>query len=111
MSEAAIRRQVFGREAPILVGKQAARLAQPRTVERVAHTARVGEVRLADASGQVLFKGLARAGSETVAVLARELIGDAQQLRGRNSPGKSRWCAMRELIPGLERRRCPMRSL
>jgi len=70
------------REAPILVGKQAARLAQPRTVERVAHTARVGEVRLADASGQVLFKGLARAGSETVAVLLEELIGDAQQLRG-----------------------------
>jgi len=48
--------------------------AQPRTVERVAHTARVGEVRLADASGQVLFKGLARAGSETVAVLLEELI-------------------------------------
>src|SRR5258705_12737779 len=77
------RRQVFGREAPILVGKQAARLAQARTVERVAHAARVGEVRLADASGQVLFKGLARAGSETVAVLLEELIGDAQQLRGR----------------------------
>ena len=32
------RRQVFSREAPILVGKQAARLAQPGTVERVRNT-------------------------------------------------------------------------
>src|SRR5258708_38191678 len=76
-------RQLFSREAPILVGKQSARLAQSGTVERVAHAACVGEVRLADASGQILLERRARAGSETVVLPLEELIGDAQQLGGR----------------------------
>ena len=50
------RRQVLRREDAVALGEQPARLAQPRAVERVAHAARVGEMRLADARAQVLAR-------------------------------------------------------
>ena len=53
--------EVVRRQFAVTVGEQAARLAQARPIERIAHAAGVGEVRLADAVRQVFLERLARA--------------------------------------------------
>ena len=69
-------RQVLGRELAVLVGKQPARLAQPRAIERIAHAARVGEMRLLDPIADVFLERLARAGAEAVVLLLEHPVGD-----------------------------------
>ena len=72
------------------VREQPARLAQPRAVERVAHAAGVGELRLLDAVREVFLERLARAGTEAVVLLLEHHLGDAQQLAFGVKSGKSR---------------------
>ena len=60
-------------------GEQPARLPQPRTVERVAHAAGVGELRLPDAVRDVVLENVACAGAEAVVLLLEHHLGDPQQ--------------------------------
>src|SRR5205807_10239598 len=70
--------ELLGRQAPLAIGEQPARLAQPCPVERVADAPRVGKVRLPGALRQVLGERLARAGGEAVVLLRQEPLGDQQ---------------------------------
>ena len=67
----------------LAVGKQAAGLAQSCPVERVAHAAGVGKVRLLQAQLQIALERLGRAGAKTVILLRQHLSGDLLQLRQR----------------------------
>src|ERR1700688_3680256 len=60
------RRQIFGCEFSILVGKQPACVAQPGAIQGIAHAARVGKMRLRDAMHQVFLERRARAGAESI---------------------------------------------
>ena len=62
-------------------------------------------------SAQVFGEGLARAVAEAVVHAGRACGRRSAAARPARSPGKSRWCAMRELMPGLLLKKVSMRSL
>src|SRR5271156_2518198 len=58
-------RQIIGGKFSILLGKKPASLPQSDAIQCVAHAARIGKMRLWNATQQILFERRARAGAET----------------------------------------------
>ena len=86
---------------------EAAGLAHPRALDRVADAAPVREARAPDAALDVGAEGLARRGRELVALLVEHEVGDRDQLGARRSRGSGCGGRRASPCPGWSGRRSP----